>query len=100
VTQKNMVQMLCALRLTLPDAELVLSTRESAPFRDNVIGLGVTRFSAGSRTSPGGYGRPQAHEGEQFDVRDERSADEVAAAIAARGFEPVWKDFDRQFIPV
>jgi len=100
VTPRNMVQMLCALRLVLPDAELVLSTRESAAFRDNMIGLGVTRFSAGSRTSPGGYGRPQAeHDGEQFDVCDQRPAAAVAEAIAARGFEPVWKDFDRCFIP-
>jgi 2-iminoacetate synthase len=100
VTPANMVQMLCAVRLALPDAELVLSTRESAEFRDNMIGLGVTRFSAGSRTSPGGYSRPpQIHEGEQFDVCDDRPPDEVAAAIAAHGFEPVWKDFDRQFIP-
>ncbi len=99
VTPLNMVQMLCAMRLVLPDAELVLSTRESAEFRDNMIGLGVTRFSAGSKTSPGGYSHPLDHEGEQFDVSDDRSAEEVAAAIAARGFEPVWKDFDRQFIP-
>lgn len=100
VTRANMVQMLCAMRLALPDAELVLSTREPAAFRDNMIGLGVTRFSAGSRTSPGGYGRPaEAHDGEQFDVCDDRPPGEVAAAIAARGFEPVWKDFDRRFIP-
>jgi len=100
VTPGNMVQMLCVMRLTLHDAELVLSTREPAAFRDNMIGLGVTRFSAGSRTSPGGYSSPLDHEGEQFDVCDDRSAEEVAAAIAARGFEPVWKDFDRQFISV
>lgn len=99
VTSMNMVQMLCSMRLILPDAELVLSTRESAGFRDNMIGLGVTRFSAGSRTSPGGYSSPRFHEGEQFDVCDDRSPEEVAAAIAARGFEPVWKDFDRRFIP-
>jgi 2-iminoacetate synthase len=99
VSPLNMVQMLCVMRLVLPDAELVLSTRESAAFRDNMIGLGVTRFSAGSRTSPGGYSSPLDHQGEQFDVCDDRSAEEVAAAIAARGFEPVWKDFDRRFIP-
>jgi 2-iminoacetate synthase len=99
VTPGHMVQMLCVMRLTLPDAELVLSTRESADFRDNMIGLGVTRFSAGSRTSPGGYSSPLDHEGEQFDVCDDRSAEVVAASIAARGFEPVWKDFDRRFIP-
>jgi 2-iminoacetate synthase len=100
VSPTNMVQMICAMRIVLPDAELVLSTRESAAFRDNMIGLGVTRFSAGSRTSPGGYSRSrEEHDGEQFDVCDERPAATVAEAIAAKGFEPVWKDFDRTFIP-
>jgi 2-iminoacetate synthase len=100
VSPTNMVQMICAMRIVLPDAELVLSTRESAAFRDNMIGLGVTRFSAGSRTSPGGYSRPlEEHDGEQFDVCDDRPAATVAEAIAAKGFEPVWKDFDRTFIP-
>ncbi len=86
------------MRLALPDAELVLSTREPADLRDHLIGLGVTRLSAASRTNPGGYGRPREHDGEQFEVGDQRPADEVAAAIATRGFEPVWKDFDRQFL--
>ena len=30
----------------------------------------------------------------QFDIADERSPAEVAAAIGALGYEPVWKDWD------
>lgn len=50
-------------------------------------------MSAGSKTEPGGYcTHPQALE--QFHISDERTPAEVAAAIQARGYEPVWKDWD------
>ena len=93
----DLVQMICGMRLVLPDAELVMSTREPAPLRDNLIGLGVTRMSAGSRTNPGGYSHPE-DAGRQFEVEDIRSPEAVARAIQGRGFEPVWKDFDRRFL--
>ena len=97
VSDKAVVQMLCGLRLVMPDAEMVLSTREQPSYRDNLIGLGVTRMSAGSKTDPGGYrGRYEA--GEQFRVEDSRVPSEVARVIDEKGFEPVWKDFDREFI--
>ena len=97
VGDRDLVQMLCGMRLALPDAELIVSTREPARLRDRLIGLGVTRMSAGSRTNPGGYSRPE-DSGEQFDIEDTRSPAEVAAVIDRCGFEPVWKDFDREFI--
>jgi 2-iminoacetate synthase len=98
VDDRSLVHMLCTARLALPDAELVVSTRERAGLRDNLIGLGVTRMSAGSRTSPGAYSHPSRHEGEQFRITDNRPPAEIARAIAARRREPVWKDFDRHFI--
>ncbi|MCE5228707.1 2-iminoacetate synthase ThiH [bacterium] len=97
-TDADLVQMICAMRLALPDAELVMSTRENARLRDSLIGLGITRTSAGSKTNPGGYEMDEASGpkgGEQFAVSDPRKPAEVAAAIAAKGYEPVWKDFDR-----
>lgn len=99
VSDREMAQMIFAMRLILPDCELVLSTREPAWLRDNFIGLGITRMSAGSKTNPGGYTNPEDHGGEQFEIEDARSPEEFARVIAARGYEPVWKDFDREFIP-
>lgn len=97
VADRDMVHMMCALRIAFPDAELVVSTRESAAMRDNLIRLGVaTRFSAGSRTEPGGYSKAGSATG-QFEVSDDRSPATVAAAIAAAGYDPVWKDWDRAF---
>jgi len=97
VGDPQMVQLMCALRLFLPDAGLVLSTRESRELRDNLVPLGVTQMSAGSKTAPGGYASKPEAEG-QFEVSDQRSPEEVARMIASRGYEPVWKDWDASFL--
>lgn len=97
LTDKNLVQMMLALRLCFADAGLVLSTRESATMRDHLVGLGITRLSAGSRTNPGGYATSKGSY-EQFEVHDSRSPAEVAAMLKKAGFEPVWKDWDPAFL--
>ena len=97
VSDTQMVQLLTALRLFLPDAGLVLSTRESALLRDNLIPLGITSMSAGSRTEPGGYTHAAEAEA-QFEIADERTPRAVAEAIRRKGYEPVWKDWDAAFL--
>ncbi|MBM4311915.1 MAG: 2-iminoacetate synthase ThiH [Deltaproteobacteria bacterium] len=97
VTDRQLAQAVFALRLVLPDSELVISTRESRTFRNGMAGLGITRMSAGSRTNPGGYSIAEDAL-EQFAVDDRRSAAEVAAMLDRKGLEPVWKDFDRFFL--
>ncbi len=96
VSEKNLSQLIFALRIFDPDVGLILSTREEARYRDGMLGLGPTRYSAGSCTAPGGYSSDE-HEGEQFSVGDHRSITEVCAVIAARGFDPVCKDWDKEF---
>jgi 2-iminoacetate synthase len=91
---RSFVQLLCALRLLLPDVGIVLSTRETARFRDAVLPLGITHLSAGSHTEPGGYAGPSEAE-PQFAVADLRSPAEVAAYLRERGYDPVWKDWQR-----
>jgi 2-iminoacetate synthase len=120
MSDRDLVQLVCALRLFLPDVGLVLSTRESPPLRDGLIPLGVTLISAGSHTEPGGYtgagadkthltrgGRivatsltgPAALPGltdatGQFLIADDRSPATVSAVLRRLGLEPVWKDWD------
>ncbi len=97
LSDRNLVQMITALRLCFADAGLVLSTRERAELRDHLVKLGITKLSAGSKTNPGGY---SGHSGaiEQFEIDDNRSPAHVAAMIKQQGFEPVWKDWDIAFI--
>ncbi|MBI2566767.1 MAG: 2-iminoacetate synthase ThiH [Candidatus Schekmanbacteria bacterium] len=93
VSDAEMTQAICALRLFLPDTGIVLSTRESPRFRHGVIPLGVTHASAGSRTEPGGYSTP-APESEQFRIDDDRPAELFAAALRGQGYDAVWKDWE------
>jgi 2-iminoacetate synthase len=97
LSDKNLLQMITALRLCFADAGVVLSTRERAELRDHLIEVGVTKVSAGSKTSPGGYSQT-TNAIEQFEIDDTRSPAEVAEMIRAHGFEPVWKDWDSAFV--
>jgi len=97
VSDRQLTQFICALRLLMPDAGLVLSTREDATLRNHLLPLGITQMSAGSCTAPGGYGA-EADRGEQFSVSDRRSPAEIAELLSARGYEAVWKDWDTAFL--
>lgn len=94
MSDRELTQLICAYRIFNENVELSLSTREQPKFRDNILKLGITAMSAGSRTEPGGYSRPKGALA-QFEVSDERSVSEVADAIRAQGYEPIWKDWDR-----
>jgi 2-iminoacetate synthase len=93
VSDRHLVQLLCSLRLFLPDAGFTLSTREFPALRDCLIPLGITLMSAGSHTEPGGYARSSAGDA-QFKVSDDRSPRMVAEVLRRQGYEPVWKDWD------
>jgi 2-iminoacetate synthase len=92
--ESQLLQLMCAHRLFNPQAELSLSTRESARFRDGALSLGVTSMSAASQTQPGGYSQPSSALN-QFDIDDNRPVKDVVHAIEQQGLEPVWKDWLR-----
>ena len=81
---------LCALiRISVPYTGMIISTRESQKVRENVIRLGVSQISGGSRTSVGGYSEEERpHDTEQFDVSDQRSLDEVVHWLMDMGYIP------------
>ena len=117
MTDRELAQLVCALRITFSQLGIVLSTRECAPLRDSLVLIGVTMMSAGSHTEPGGYTRrgrahlhrtlrgrivaPEFQDGEdqlatgQFEISDERAPAEIAAILRRRGLDPVWKDWDQ-----
>jgi 2-iminoacetate synthase len=97
LSDRELVQLMLALRIFLPEAGFNLSTRERAELRDRLIPLGVTMMSAGSSTRPGGYAGLGEETLAQFDTEDQRSPAEVVEAIRRVGYDPVWKDFDQAF---
>jgi 2-iminoacetate synthase len=88
-------RIVAVLRLSVPYAGMILSTREEPEFRDQVIDLGISQISAGSSTGVGGYCRDHAglaaEAGEdkpQFEVGDHRSPREVLKSLCAKGYLP------------
>lgn len=120
MSDRELAQLICALRISFPQVGIVLSTRERASLRDALVPLGVTMMSAGSHTEPGGYTRqgtgnlhmtvrgrivaPEFEEGldrlatGQFEISDERSPAEIASSLRRFGLEPVWKDWDQALL--
>ena len=97
MTDSELVQLMCAYRLLNEDLELSVSTRETETFRNHIIKLGTTSMSAGSKTNPGGYA-VDIESLEQFEISDERSAEEISELILSKGYEPVWKDWSQHFV--
>jgi 2-iminoacetate synthase len=92
VEDRHIVQTMTALRLFMPRVGITISTRESARFRDRLLPLGVTRMSAGSCTAVGG--RIDKADGTgQFDISDERSAQQMVSMLTRAGWQPVFKDW-------
>jgi 2-iminoacetate synthase len=94
MTDRQLVQAICAFRLFNGELELTLSTRESMVFRDHAFKLGITSMSAGSRTNPGGYAEGKEASLEQFAIEDDRTPHELAEMLKSSGYETVWKDWD------
>lgn len=94
VHEPQLLQVMLAYRLFMPFAGITISTRERAGFRDHVIGMCATKISAGVKVSVGGHAE-EARGDEQFAISDERSVDEVNAAIAAHGLQTVYVDYVR-----
>jgi 2-iminoacetate synthase len=102
VSDADLAKIICVTRLLFPRTAINLSTRESAAFRDKAVHFGVTKISAGSSTSVGGYAdaavsvpaKQKPDRGApQFAVNDERSIAAVKAMLEKQGFDPVFTDW-------
>lgn len=91
VTDTNIVQVITALRLFLPQLGIAVSTRESARFRENLVPLGITRMSAGSTTCVGGH--TAAAKSAQFEISDTTDVDGIKRMLETKGYQPVMKDW-------
>ncbi|MBP7088125.1 MAG: 2-iminoacetate synthase ThiH [Candidatus Omnitrophica bacterium] len=93
VSDKNIVQMIIAMRLFLPRVGISLTTREKAQLRDDIIPLGITKISAGSITSVGGHTLESANNTEQFSILDKRNVTEIKKMLLNKGYQPLFKDW-------
>ncbi len=92
VSDHDFKKIIAVLRLAVPYTGMILSTREPAEFRDELINVGISQISAGSCTGVGGYCDDNNQEREkqrvQFNVEDRRSMDEVIISVCKSGYIP------------
>lgn len=107
VTENDLLKIIAILRLSVPYTGMIISTRERPEIRAKAFKIGISQTSAGSKTSPGGYGKKEAGakakaeasvaarvktgakaEAEQFTLADHRSLDENVKSILEQGLLP------------
>ncbi len=93
VSDLDFKKIVAIYRLAVPYTGIILSTREQAQLRDELLNLGVSQISAGSSTSPGGYQEGSCEtraeeEDQQFSISDNRSLPEMLASICEKGYIP------------
>lgn len=94
VSERQLLQIMCAYRLFMPFAGMTISTRERAEFRDHVVGMAATKISAGVSTGIGSHSEEVEEQGDnQFEIADGRDVAEVFAALKERGLQPVMNDY-------
>lgn len=94
ISDKDFKKIVAIIRLAVPYTGIILSTRESADFRAEVLKIGVSQISAGSCTGVGGY--VEEYEGKakeddekpQFEVEDHRSPLEIIKSLCKSDYIP------------
>ena len=88
VSDDDFKKIVAILRLAVPYTGLILSTRENPKIRREILNLGISQISAGSKTNPGGYSKSKKKMGEQFSLGDHRPLDEVIFDLLKNGYLP------------
>jgi 2-iminoacetate synthase len=90
VSDADFKKLVAVLRLAVPYTGMILSTRESATMRMDLLNIGISQISSGSRTNPGGYKQAftEQADGSQFSMNDGRSSGEVIGSLIDSGFIP------------
>ncbi|HOO61628.1 MAG TPA: [FeFe] hydrogenase H-cluster radical SAM maturase HydG [Bacillota bacterium] len=92
-------KIVAVIRLAVPYTGMIISTRESAAMRKDLLDCGITQMSACSAVGVGGYyaekvrretGKTDPSLMAQFDKSDERSADEIITWLMSEGLIPSW----------
>ncbi len=90
VPNEIFAKVVAILRIAAPYAGMIISTRESKEVREQLLSLGISQISGGSKTSVGGYDQPEPVEenSAQFDISDNRTLDEIVDWLLELGYIP------------
>lgn len=98
VNDEDFKKIVAILRIAVPYTGMILSTRESADMRRELLKLGMSQMSAGSKTDVGSYHRDTSKKSEeelgdvngQFSLADHRSVNEIVVDLMKQGYVPSW----------
>ena len=96
VGEAQLLQVILAYRLFLPYANITISTRETARFRNGVLPLAATKMSAGVSTGIGEHSSEEKEHEEgdaQFEIADSRTVAEAMEDVKAIGMQVVMSDY-------
>lgn len=80
ISDETFTKIAACIRIAVPYTGMIISTRENEAVRKQMLKVGISQISGGSRTSVGGYTeKERPHDTEQFDVSDPRTLDEVVS---------------------
>jgi len=88
----DFTKLVAILRLAVPYTGMILTARESAKIRDEVLKYGVSQIDGGTNIELGGYSEENQHlqnlNREQFQINDNRSLNEVIHELISKGYIP------------
>lgn len=94
VRETQLLQVICAYRLFLPYANIIISTRECERVRNHLADIAATKISAGVSTGIGTHACGIENQGdEQFEISDSRSVNEIYTYLLQNNLQPVMKDY-------
>ncbi|MFH0758339.1 MAG: [FeFe] hydrogenase H-cluster radical SAM maturase HydG [Bacteroidota bacterium] len=91
VTDEDFTRMVAILRLAVPYTGLILTAREPAAIRDEVLQYGVSQIDGGTKIEMKAYSegeKEQDLDGEQFEICDNRSLAEVMDELIEKEYLP------------
>ena len=90
IDDETFKKIVAVIRIAVPYTGMIISTRENKECRKDLLELGVSQISGGSKTSVGGYYRPEKEDEDssQFEVNDNRTLDEVVNWLMELNYLP------------
>ncbi len=92
VNDRDFLRMIAVLRLAVPYTGLILTAREPAHVRDEILSYGVSQIDGGTKIEMGAYSensnKPQDLKKEQFQINDNRSLAEIMDELISNDYIP------------
>ncbi len=91
VSDEDFTKMVAILRLAVPYTGLILTAREPAHIREEVLRYGVSQIDGGTKIEMKGYSQGKDNQdldAEQFEINDSRSLNEVMNELIKKGYIP------------